>query len=167
MLPSQSAAGPTLLIRKDVFHAIHFEDERWMDTFRYPLGEDRGLAYKLYLHGYRLLVHYNAGCVHLDARSGHVDNPTERYLLMQTVWFVQWYRIFYNLKHATLKSKTLAVASYAIRELWTFFLRAVPQSIKHINIDYILYFFMKYKKGYDYIHSEAFRSLPRYDEYLE
>ena len=45
VLPSQSAAGLTVLIRKDVFLSVHFEDERWMDDFRYPLGEDRALAY--------------------------------------------------------------------------------------------------------------------------
>ena len=167
VLPSQSAAGPTLLIRKDVFRAIHFEDERWMDAFRYPIGEDRALAYKLYLHGYRLLVHYDAGCVHLNAESGHVANPKERYLLMQTVWLVQWHRMFYNLNGATWKSKTLAVLSYALREVWVFFLGAIPRSIKHLSFYYILFFFMKYKSGYNYIHSEAYQSLPLYDEYIE
>ena len=121
VLPSQSAAGPTLLIRKNVFLSVHFSDERWMDDFRYPLGEDRALAYKLYLYGYRLLVHYNAGCVHLNAQTGNVDNPIEHYLLTQTVWFVLWHRMFYNLKYATWKCKTLAVASFALRELWMLF----------------------------------------------
>ena len=167
VLPSQSAAGPTLLIRKDVFRAVHFEDERWMDTFRYPFGEDRALAYKLYLYGYRLLVHYDAGCVHLNAESSHVTNPTESYLLKQAVWLVQWYRMFYNLKHASWRSKSLAVLSYAIRELWTFFLEAVPRSIKHRSFGFISCFFKKYKMGYDYIHSEAYQSIPLYDEYLE
>lgn len=167
VLPSQSAAGPTLLVRKDVFLSVHFEDERWMDTFRYPLGDDRALAYKLYLCGYKLLVHYDAGFVHLNAESGHVANPTESYLLKQTVWLVQWYRIFYNLKSSTWKSKALAVLSYVIREMWTFFLGAIPQSVKHRNFGIILCFFKKYKMGYDFIHSEEYNSVPFYDEYLK
>lgn len=167
VLPSQSAAGPTLLIRKKVFLSVHFSDERWMDSFRYPIGEDMALAYKLYLYGYRLLVHYDAGCVHLDAKTSKVTNPSERYLLNQIVKFVLWYRVFYNLKHASWKSKTLAVASYAIRELWTFFLGAVLRSIKHRDFSFILIFFKKYKKGFDYIHSKEFRCIPRYDEYLD
>ena len=166
VLPSQSAAGPTLLIRKDVFRAVHFEDEQWMDSFCYPIGEDRALAYKVYLYGYRLLVHYDAGCVHLDAKSGRVTNLSERYLLMQTVWFVLWYRMFYNLKYASWKSKLLAVMAYAIREMWTFILGAVPLSIKRSNFDYIKFYFIKYKRGYDYIFGEAFSSLLRYDEYI-
>jgi len=167
VLPSQSAAGPTLLVRKKAFQSIHYSDERWMDAFRYPLGEDMALAYKLYLYGYRLLVHYDAGCVHLDAKTGNETNSLERFRIVQTVWLVRWYRIFYNLKHSTWKSKVLAVASYSLRELWTFFFGALSRSIKNHDIKFILVFFEKYKKGYDIIHSKAFRSLPRYDEYLE
>lgn len=167
VLPSQSAAGPTLLIRKEAFLAVHFSDERWMDDFRYPIGEDMALAYKLYLYGYRLLVHYEAGITHLDAKSSKVTNPLERYLLGETVWLVRWYRIFYNIKHATWKSKSLAVSSFALRELWTFIFGAMPRSIKHHNFHFIFAFFKKYKKGYEYIHSKEFAFLPRYDEYIE
>lgn len=166
VLPTQSAGGPTLLIRKDVFQSIHFSDEQWMDDFRYPLGEDTALTYKLYLYGYRLLLHYDSGCVHLNAMSSRVKDPLESFLVTQTVWLVSWYRMFYNLKHATWKSKSLAVMSYVIRELWTFFFSAIPPSIKHLNLKFVYMFFKKYKNGYDYIHSEAFRSLPRYDEYI-
>ena len=167
VLPSQSAAGPTLLIRKDVFLSAHFSDERWMDDFRYPIGEDMALAYKLYLYGYRLLVHYEAGIIHLEAKSSKITNSLERYLLWQTVWFVLWYRIFYNRQNATLKSKSLAVSSFAVRELWMFFFGAVPRSIKHRSLNFVLAFFKKYKMGYEYIHSKEFESLPHYDEYIE
>ena len=137
VLPSQSAAGPTLLVRKDVFLSVHFSDERWMDVFRYPHGEDMALAYKLYLYGYRLLVHYDAGCVHLDAKTGNVTNPLERFRFTQTLLFIRWYRIFYHLKHATWKSKSLAVVSYSLRELWTFFFGAVRRSIRNHDIKFI------------------------------
>ena len=102
--------------------SVHYSDERWLDAFRYALGDD--LTYKKHLYGYRLLVHYDAGCVQ-------------------------------------------PVASYSLRELWTFFFGALSRSIKNHDIKFILVFFEKYKKGYDIIHSKAFRSLPRYDEYLE
>jgi len=121
----------------------------------------------LYLYGYKLLVHYDAGAIHLDARSGRVNNPSERYLLTQIVWFVLWYRAFYNLKHATWKSKTVAVAAYCLREFWSFFLGAIPRSIKYRNLDSIIYFFKKYKMGLDYVKSEEYRNIPYYDEYLK
>lgn len=40
VLPTQSAAGPCLLIKKEAYLAIHFQDERWLDSFKYALGED-------------------------------------------------------------------------------------------------------------------------------
>ena len=166
VLPSQSAAGPTLLVRKDVFLAVHFSDERWMDSFRYALGDDMALAYKIHLYGFKLLVHYDAGCVHLDAKTGGITNPLERYLQTQSIRLVLWYRIFYNNKHASWKSKTLAVLSYALRELWTFLFGAVPFAIKYRDIHFISAFFKKYRIGRNYIRTKEFRSLPLYDEYI-
>lgn len=167
VLPTQSTAGPTLLVRKDAFLSVHFEDERWMDTFRYILGEDMSLTYKLFIHGYRLLVHYDSGCVHLDARTGNLNNALERYDLTQTLWLIRWYRIFYNLKYATWKSKTRAVLSYLLREFWTFFFNAVPFSVKYRDFSFILAFFRKYQKSFAYIRTDSFQSLPHFDEYIE
>ena len=104
---SQSAAGACFLIKKEVYISIHFENERWIDSFKYSLGDDLLMAYKIYLMGFKLLIHYKTGFVHLDAKSGHVDNPSERYLLQQTIWYVLWYRIFYNLRKKTNKEKAI------------------------------------------------------------
>lgn len=165
VLLSQSAAGPCFLLKKCVYQAIHFENERWMDPLKYPIGEDLIMSYKIYIFGYRLLVHYTTGIIHLDAGTSRIINPSERYLLTQTVWFVLWYRVFYNLKHATWHSKFVALTSYIIRELWGFFGGAIPRSIKYRNFDSIQFFFKKYKKGYDFIHSDEYKKIPYFDEY--
>lgn len=165
VLQSQSAAGPCFLMKKYVYQAIHFEDECWMDPFKYCIGEDMMMAYKIHMMGYRLLVHYTTGIIHLDAGSSRINNSSERYLLTQTVWFILWYRAFFNLKNATWKSKFLALTSYSIRECWSFIFGAIPRSLKYRNFDSIWFFFKKYKNGYDYVHSEEYRKIPYYDEY--
>lgn len=165
VLPTQSAAGACFLIKKKVHLSLHFEDERWMDTLRYAIGDDMMMAYKIHIMGYRLLIHYNTGFIHLDAGTGHISNQSERYLLTQTVWFILWYRAFFNLKNATWKSKLLALTSYSIRECWSFIFGAIPRSLKYRNFDSIWFFFKKYKNGYDYVHSEEYKKIPYYDEY--
>lgn len=166
VLQSQSAAGACFLLKKEVLLAIHFNDEQWMDEFRYPIGDDMMMAYKIHILGFRLLIHYDTSFVHLDAGGGRINNPSERYLLTQTVWFVLWYRAFYKLKHSTWKSKIMAVVAYVLRELWSFFLGAIPRSIKYRNLDSVIYFFKKYKMGLDYVKSEEYRKIPYYDEYI-
>ena len=49
VLRTQSAAGPCCLISKKAYLSIHFEDERFLDDFKYALGEDILFYYKLYL----------------------------------------------------------------------------------------------------------------------
>ena len=61
VLPTQCAAGPCMLIKKEAYHAIHFQDERWLESFKYPLGEDLLFYYKLHVMGYNVVVHYTAG----------------------------------------------------------------------------------------------------------
>ncbi len=165
VLQSQSAGGSCFLMKKSVHQAIHFEDECWMDPLKYCIGDDMMMAYKIHIMGFRLLVHYKTGIVHLDAGSGRVSDPSERYLLSQTVWFILWYRAFFHLKNATCYTKGVALLSYLIREVWSFFLGAFPRSLKYRNLDSVIFFFKKYKKGYDYVHSDEYMKIPFYDEY--
>lgn len=165
VLLSQSAAGACFLIKKEVYSALHFDRERWIDSFKYAIGEDLMLAYKIHLMGYRLLVHYNTGFVHLDAGSGHVDNPAEKYLLQQTICFVLWYRCFYNLKKTNKTEKCLAILSFMWRGLWDFVFGALTRLIKHRSPRFIRNFFKAYKDGVKYVRSESFKKLPYYDEF--
>lgn len=46
VLKSESAAGPCCLINKHIYSAIHFEDERFLDGFKYAMGDDQLFYYK-------------------------------------------------------------------------------------------------------------------------
>ena len=55
-MPTQSAAFACLLVRKSAYAAIHYEDERWLDKLGYALGDDQLFFYKLYRHGFKVLI---------------------------------------------------------------------------------------------------------------
>lgn len=89
---TQSFAGACILISKSAFISAHFEDERWLDRFKYPIGEDQILAYKLFTGGHRILVHYDTGIIHLDSRTGHGGNKNEKFYSLAFLRYVIWYR---------------------------------------------------------------------------
>lgn len=92
---SQSASGACSLCKLSAFRNIHFQDEKWMDTFRYPLGEDQIFFYKLYINGYKLLVHYDTGIIHLSAKSSHIKNLKERVQATAQTDYIIWHRTCY------------------------------------------------------------------------
>ena len=67
---SQSAAGACSLWRTKALKGIRFEDELYFNRFRYPLGDDQLMFYKAYVNGYKVLIDYKTGIIHLDGRSG-------------------------------------------------------------------------------------------------
>lgn len=112
VMPTQSFAGPCSLISREAFLSIHLEDEIWMDRSRYPLGEDQVLSYKLYVSGYRILVHFNSGIVHCDARTGRVSNRAERYYAAAYLHYLIWYRTIFQ-PRAGRWSRIWASCSYS------------------------------------------------------
>ena len=62
---SQSAAGPISLWRKEVIQGINYHDEIWLDQMGFAFGDDQLMFQKVYKNGYRLLVSYDSGAVHL------------------------------------------------------------------------------------------------------
>ena len=71
---SETNSGNCLLIRKEDFLNIHFEDELWLDDMPYAMGDDQVMTYKLHLAGLRQLTHFDSGIRHLDAGSA-LDLP--------------------------------------------------------------------------------------------
>lgn len=112
---SQSAAGPCLLCKKSAYQEIHFEDELFLDMFKYPLGEDLLFSNKIFKNGYKLLVHYNTGIQHLSAKSGHNRKQKEKDISAGEIDYLLWHRACYNLKTNTTWDKILC--------FWSFFLK--------------------------------------------
>lgn len=116
VMPTQSFAGPCFLAKKSSFLAVHFEDECWMDQFRYPLGEDQLLAYKMYLFGYALLTHFDSGIEHRDSQTSHVVDDRERFYSKYFLRYVLWYRTIYQTRTSFLAANCAILSYYSA---WT------------------------------------------------
>lgn len=165
VIPTESAAGACMLINKEVFRCIHFEDERWMEDYGYPLGEDLLFYYKLHTMKYKVFVFYNSGVEHLDAGTGNNRFMNERIKNNAALSVVIPYRIKYDLKGVSPFSKAIIILSC--------FMRCAEQlsflTIKHLIKDKKIVAFHYLKgllKGLKYIRSERYRSIPKYDAYI-
>ena len=160
VMPTQSAAFTCLLCRKEAYKNIHFEDERWLDHFKYALGDDQLFYYKLYLFGYKTLIHYNSGIIHLDAKSGNSKNLREAHLNAIIIRFAIWWRTIYSIK-TKRRSKIFSLLSY------------VGDNLIYISYSIMLFIIKRkwyilsnlwegYRAGYRYIHSDEYLSYPGY-----
>lgn len=166
VLPTESAAFACMLIKQSVYQTIHYEDERWMEDFGYPLGDDLLFFYKLHLMGHKVLVHYGASIKHLDAGAGHSIYSIERMIKEVALSYVVSYRIKYNLHNNSQWERYFCSLSYYTRffEQWTFtFLKELMSNHKVI--------FLVYPKGlmcgYKYVRSERYRQIPAFDAYVK
>lgn len=166
ILPTQSAMGTCALIKKTAYQAIHFEDERWLDHFKYALGEDLLFYYKLNLMHYKVLFIYNTGMIHLDAGTSSKKLPQDWYRKNQMIWFVIPYRIRYNLSKTTSIEKIRCIYSYVIKMLWQLLIMPL-RAIRDKKPAYFLDFFRGIMDGYKYVHSDEYYRIPKFDEYLQ
>lgn len=164
VLPTESAAGACILIKKAVYQAIHFEDERWMEKFGYPLGEDLLFFHKLHLMGFRVLVYFFSGIRHLDAGASSKHLPQDWIRKSVALSFVVQYRIKYSLKQNNHWEKIRCVWSnvlkYTEQSLFTF-IRELAKNHRVVFVDYLKGLI----DGYRYVKSEEYRSIPAFDAY--
>lgn len=67
-LRCQTAPCACLMIRKEAFLEIHYDDELWLEKQKgYAFGDDQVLFYKLYLNNKKTFCVTNARLIHLDA----------------------------------------------------------------------------------------------------
>ena len=123
IMESQSCAGPCMLVKKSVNNNLNYEDELWMDQFPYTSGQDQIFAYKLYRYGYKLCIHYTAGVIHLDTRTGHVNDEILADFNKRKIKYIEWYRSIYE--PSNMWNKLLALISYYTYWLWLFCLAMI------------------------------------------
>ena len=116
VMESQSCAGPCMLVKKNVNNAVHYEDELWLDQFPYTSGQDQIFANKLYRYGYKLMVHYDVGIIHLDAQTGHIKNEQQADFNKRKIRYIEWYRSVYE--PANGPQKVFATISYYSYWAW-------------------------------------------------
>ncbi len=166
VLPTESAAGACLLIKKKVYLAIHFEDERWMEDFGYPLGEDTLFFYKLNLMGYKVLIHYSSDFKHLDAKAGSNSVKPDWIMKNVALSLVVPYRLFYNLKTISKREKFICLLScmFMLFEQFLFIvLKMLFTQKKFVGIDFVRGIIYAYK----YINSQSYKSIPKFDYYSQ
>ena len=163
VLPSESAAGACALIKKQAYKDIHFEDERWMESFGYPLGEDLLFFYKLHSMGKHVLVHFNAGIKHLDAGAGkQVSSDAMRKGVALSL--VVSHRIRFRLQHVTFMDKLLWCGSNILRHLEQYLFVFFKGLLKEKRLNFFDYW-GGFFDAYHYIHSNAYQQLPKFDAY--
>ena len=162
-LPTESAAGPALFIRTDVFKAIHYEDEFWVDQF--PAGtfyEDQLMFNKIHKNGFRVLLQYDAGIVHLDAGTNNVKQKTYEKLMYRAMAnYVIWYRSCYDLKGISKGEQFNCSLAYG----WRFFiglLTRVVFSVIHLSPKFTTAFIKGHRKGKSFVKSEEYKHIPNF-----
>lgn len=164
VLPTQSAAFACFLCKIDAYRAIHFEDERWIDQFRYASCDDQVFYYKMHLYGYHVFTYNKSGMEHLDARAGGRHDVSEKLYNQKKIAFIIWYRTIYHLLENSFNNKLIAVFAYTIRFL--FGLLFLPLEIVYYRkFRYLKDYFKALIDGYRYVHSEEYKRIPIYDYY--
>lgn len=160
---SQSASGPASFWKTRVFKEIHFEDEKWLDELGFAYGEDLLLFHKLYKNGYKLLVHYGSGLIHLDAGSSRKDYSASKSRLQDRakIWFILWYRTCFDLTGATFISKSMSVFSFAVKVLLGAMVH-LGYSVVKFNPSLFIMFIKGNIQGYRFVLSPNYKKIPNF-----
>lgn len=159
---SQSCAGPASLWRKDTLLKLHLEDELFLDRLGFAFGDDLLEFHKVYINGYKLMVHYNCGIVHLDGKSSSAayHKNVQKFYIRSKAGFILWWRTCYQ----TRPYKALVALIYCLKILWLFVVNCISAiAFRNIKIPYL------YIKGifdaWQFVHSPEYRSIPLFNSY--
>lgn len=164
VLLSQSGAGASYLCRKTAYQSIHFEDERWMETYPYACGDDQLFFYKLYLYGFKVLTSFDTEILHLDAGAGHLKDKTKFNYYFAYLDYIIWRRSVFEVK-TTKIAKLWSTCCYSI----FYPLRGLPitilRTIKHRSFIFFIQGFKAMRDARKYTKSEEYKSIPKYLHY--
>ena len=165
VLPTESAAGPCMLIKKKSYLSIHYDDERWIERFGYALGDDLLFYYKLFFMGMRVLIHYNSGIVHLDAGTSSKNLPENWIRKNMALQVIIPHRICYQINRSII-GKWLCILSCLVK----FCEQIAFTSLKNIIVERKCTLgdsIKGLKEGYQFVHSEEYKKIPRFDAYIK
>lgn len=153
---SQTNAGACFLCRKDDFLKIRFDEELWMDSMSYALGDDQVMYYKMYCNGLKLLTWYNHQFAHLDA-GGNMTPQKEQKRLYGDIYFkiIFWHRFIYSTERiwASKIWSGCCIVYYLLHTLLI--------SILKWNIKIFLIKRKAIKNAIDFLHTEEYHNLPK------
>lgn len=158
ILQTESFAGLAFLIHADTLRRISFKDEVWMDEFGYAMGDDLALSYKLYMNGCSLLLHYNSGILHQDAKTGHSDVNFAKKLKQSTsVLYVLWHRI--RISHSSFLLRIYNTSCFILMAIWKTLIYALI-SVYRFDIHIVIAYIKGIDVGMKYTRTNRYKALP-------
>lgn len=155
---SQTNAGACFLCRKSDFLKISFEDELWLDSVNYPLGEDQVMYYKMYLNDLKILTWYNHGLEHLDGSSGRRNDDYKKIanLIFSDFRFktIFWHRFIYLQEKKGLY-RFMAICAVIYTLIFTILISLMKCDINILRVK-----INALKNGVDFIKSDDYKNLP-------
>ena len=159
VMASECIFGGCFLVRKSAHQAIHFEEERWLDGFGYPIHEELVYAKKLLGNGYRIASCFVEDLLHLDGKSGHLKPSARTESKKLACRFATWHRNVFNTKIGGAWS-VVAFVSLMARQ---YLLRGMKCLIGG-QPSFFWLAFAELRKAWQFVHSEQYRSLRPVDE---
>ncbi|MGN0202858.1 MAG: glycosyl transferase family 2 [Candidatus Cryptobacteroides sp.] len=152
---SQTNAGACFLCRKSDFLKVHFDEELWLDSSTYALGDDQVMFYKMHMLGLKVYTIYNSGIIHLDAGE-NLNSEKEMMLVGSDIRFkiVFWHRFIYQ-PERNLFVKILDILCIAYYLLFT-----IMVSILKIRFDMVKNKIKAMHSGLGVIISSEYKQLP-------
>lgn len=153
---AQTNAGACFFCRKETFLSLHFEDESWLDTLPYALGDDQIMFYKAYLMGYKQLTLFNSGIIHLDAGTSMVSSEREQRLIYSDLWFrrIFWDRFIQKPETSTpMRTYNILCIAYLV----TF---SLLSSLLKFRFDILKIKLSALEDARQFLQSDTYRKLP-------
>lgn len=160
---SQSAAGPCSLWTIKAFKNIHLEDELWMDKWGFAYGDDFVTFQKLVRNGLKLVVLYNSGIEHLDAKtsSNLYLQDSQRFYTRSLMRWLVWKRVQFDPCDLSIIDRTISLLFMTLKIIWDAFL-ALGMSIMRLSFSPIYMYIKGIIKGISFSTSDEFKSLPSF-----
>lgn len=152
---SQTNAGACFLCRKSDFLKVRFEEELWLDTSTYALGDDQVMYFKMHMLGLKVYTMYNSGIIHLDA-GGNLSSEKERMLVGSDIRFkiVFWHRFIYQ------PEKNLFIKIFDTLCVFYYLLFTIIVSLFKFRFDMVRNKITAMHRGVSYIISSEYKQLP-------
>lgn len=160
--PSQSAAGPASMWKKESLLSLLLEDEKWLDELGFAFGDDELEFYKLHVNGGKLFVSFNHGIRNLDSKSASGAFQANKKKFYNRVYAntIRWHRIHYSTQSNTW-NKSKNFIAYTSKLAWHGLIH-LGISIVKLDLEIGKYYFKGIVDSVSFIKSGKYRNLPSY-----
>lgn len=160
--PSQSAAGPASLWRRDVILKMDFKTETWIDNLNFPYGEDELFFYKLYINGGNLFVSFNSAIINHDGKtsSASFQKDSRKSFVRSKANLIRWHRMIFCTRNSVL-SRVVVLFCFSVKQLWITGIH-LCLSVAGLNLSPLKWHVKGLIDGYKYLKSEEYKKLSNF-----